>query len=232
MYGYLDFQNKQLREVMWPREDILYYDLNQPLSKLIHLFVDQEITRLPVCDESLDHVIGILDAYQFFKHQHRFNKPQDLIPFLYKPFYVPETTTAKTLLKLLDQHRYELSLVVNEYGTLVGLIAREDLVELVIGQVKDLRDSSQLYSVAGDNEVIASAKWELSDLNDYFKTNLESPNHMTTVGGWLMEQMGEIPKTGAKYQSDSLFFQVLQAFPNRITRIYIRKIKPKGKRKK
>lgn len=228
--GYLNFQEAQVKEIMWPREDILYYDLSEPLSKLVYLIVDQETTRVPVCDGSIDQVIGIMSANRFFFYQNDINSPLDLLKHLTKPFYIPETTPARTLLRRLEQTHVEIALVVDEYGNITGLLTQEDLIEVVIGEVKDLRDQTDLFTIAGPGEVISSGKWELSEFNEHFDTELESPNNMLTIGGWLIEQMGDIPKSGTKYQSNGFLFQVLNADPNRIRRLYIRKLKPKARK--
>ena len=84
VWGYLNLHDATVKELMWPREDILYYDINDPISKLAYLFIDQECSRLPVCDKSLDHVLGIISARQFFLHRKTIKTGQDLIKNLNK----------------------------------------------------------------------------------------------------------------------------------------------------
>ncbi|MCB1119527.1 MAG: HlyC/CorC family transporter, partial [Chlamydiia bacterium] len=225
VFGFLEFQRASVKEVMRPKEDILFYDLAEPLSKLVHLFVDLECTRLPICEGSLEQVVGIIDAQTFFLNKEQIHSPIDLLIHVTRPFFFFFSTPAKTLFWQLEERQMEISLVVNEYGDIEGLITKEDLIEVVIGQVKDLRDEKELITIAGKNEVIASGKWELDDLNSHFDTHLESPNHLQTVGGWLTEYLGEIPQVGKKVDVDPLFFHVLGANPNRVTRLYIRKRK-------
>ena len=112
----------------------------------------------------------------------------------------------------------------DEYGSISGLITKEDLIEVVVGDIEDSRDQQPLFVKAGLNEVIASGKWELAELNDYFNTQLKSQS-MLTIGGWLTEQLGTIPKSGTKWEHDGFLFQILAAGPNRITRLFIRKLK-------
>lgn len=225
--GFLKLQKCQVKELMWPREDILYYDLSQPISKLIHLFVDEETTRIPVCDENLENIRGVLTAMQFFQHQKEIERSTDLLPFCDKPFFAPETSSAKTLLHRMDEEDQVLALLVDEYGSITGLISREDLIELVVGEVEEEKESPPLFIKAGLREVIASGKWELAEFNNYFGAHLKSPNHMITIGGWLSEQVGEIPITGFKTELQEFFFHVLSASPSRINRIFIRKLSSK-----
>lgn len=222
--GYLEFQKASVKEHMWPKEDILYYEIAQPLSKLSYLFSEEECTRIPVASKNLDNVLGIITASQYFKHQHKIHNQSDLIKFLEKPYYVPETMSSRMLLKRFDEKGEVLALVVDEYGSISGLITKEDLIEVVVGDIEDSRDQQPLFVKAGKNEVIASGKWELTEFNEYFQSNLKSQS-MLTIGGWLTEQLGTIPKSGAKWESHGFMFQILAAGPNRITRLFIRKVK-------
>lgn len=223
LIGYLQLQEGEVREIMWPKEDILYYDIKQPLSKLIHLFTSEATTRIPVCDQSLENILGVLNAMDFFRYQEEIKSPEQLIPILHKPFYVPETITAKTLLKRMDENELVLAIVVDEYGSVSGLISREDLIEIVVGQIEDAKDTQTLFIKAGKGEVIASGKWELSEFNSYFGTDFESQNNMVTIGGFLMEEIGDIPKSGSKYDIKGFTFHVLASSPTRILRLLIRK---------
>lgn len=223
--GYLELQDNTVKELMCPRGDILFYDIEEPLTKLIYLFVDQEVSRIPVCDKNLDNFLGIITAKQYLLHRDSIANSRDLTPFLIKPFFVPETTSARLLMRRFKQKQEVFAMVVDEYGSISGLITREDLIELVIGEVKDPRDKNDLYTRAGRNEIIASGKLELSDFNEIFDVELKSPGNMVTIGGWLIERLGEIPKSGTKHELESFLFQVLGSTPSRIRRLYIRKLK-------
>ena len=223
--GYLDLGDTEVKELMWPRGDMLTYDVSQPLSKLQHLFVDQEVTRLPVVQHSVDNLLGIIDAYTFFMHQPSLTHPDELIPLLKKPQFVPETTLARVLLKKINKEEGELVLVVDEYGAITGLITREDLLEVVVGQIEDLRDASSDYIRPSEHELIASSKLELAVFNDLFHTELTSENNLVTLGGWLTEKLGDIPKGGTKFEWDGFLFQVLASTPTHIERIYVRREK-------
>jgi putative hemolysin len=223
--GYLQMQDAIVKELMWSREDILYFNINEPLTKLTYLFVDQECSKLPVCDPDLDHILGMITVKQYFLHGENIHQPKDLIPILNKPFYVPETISAKLLMRRFHEHRQMVALVVDEYGSITGLISREDLNEVVIGEISDLRDQNMLYTKPGKNEIIASGTLELSEFNEIFGVDLQSPGNMVTLGGWLTERLGEIPKSGSKYELEGFLFQVLAATPNRVRRLYVRRNK-------
>jgi putative hemolysin len=220
--GSLDLHQSIVKERMRPRDEILYYDIQDPLSHLIHLFVDQEITRIPVCDGHLEKILGILSTRQYFLHHAKIGTSEDLRFILKKPYFVPETTKAWTLLKNLRERGESIAVVVDEYGSISGLITQEDLIEAVVGEIKDRRDPSSLYTRSSKDVIIASGKLELSAFKDIFGIALKSRENIVTLGGWLIEQIGDIPVAGAKYATDQFLFYVLAADPNRIRRIYVR----------
>jgi putative hemolysin len=224
IYGYLQLQDTLVKELMWPREDIIFYNIQEPLSKLTHLFVDKEVSRILVCDNGLEKLLGIMSAKQFLLHRNLIKKPMDLMPYLAKPFYVPETIQARLLLRRFNERGEVMAVVVDEYSSITGLITREDLMEVVIGEIIDLRDQTDLYAVSGKNEVIANGKLELAIFNEIFDVDFNSPTGMVTIGGWLTERLGEIPKSGSKHVLENFLFHVLEATQSRIVRIYIRKL--------
>jgi len=222
IWGYLDLIDSQVRELMHPRDDILFYDITEPLTKLIHLHVDRRCSRIPICGRGLDNMLGIMHATSFFLHRSEIKEPQDILQYLTKPLYIPETTAARVLLRRFEVEGQQLALALNEYGSIVGVITREDILEVIVGQITDARDRRKRYTHA-NNELIASGRLELQELNELFNIELISNSNMMTVGGWLTEQLGDIPKVGTTFSSQGLFFQVLAAAPNRVRRLYIRK---------
>jgi CBS domain containing-hemolysin-like protein len=223
--GTLDLQNSLVREHMRPREEILAYDLQDPVLHLMHLFIDEETTRVPVYDGNLENLKGILSARQVFFHRDQIKKPSDLVSLLKKPYYIPESTKAWTALRNLRERDTHLAIVVDEYGSISGLITQEDLTEAVVGEIVDARDAKSLYTRSSEEVIIASGKLELSEFKEIFGIALKSKENIVTLGGWLIEQLGDIPVMGTKYATDQFLFYVLAAEPNRIRRIYVRRLK-------
>ena len=122
-------------------------------------------------------------------------------------------------------------MVVDEYGSISGVIALEDLVEAVIGQIADRRDDVSHFTQPSDDIVIASGKLELIEFEEIFDYHLESPNNMATIGGWLTELTGDIPKSGTKVERHGFLFHVLASDVNRVRRVYIRRLRPKKRKK-
>lgn len=223
--GYLSLTDYTVKERMRPRDEILYYDCSDPISKLITLFVEKECTRVPVCDGDLQNMLGVISAQTFFVFRNSFEKGKDLIPHLTKPFYVPETILARTLLHHFFHRKEVMGIVVDEYGSISGVVTQEDLFEVVVGEIEDQRDEKTRYTSAGNDVIITSGKFELAEFENLFGVELPSSSHMVTLGGWITEQLGDIPKSGTKYIWNGFLFQILAADPNRIRRIYIRRVK-------
>jgi len=230
--GFLGLQEAQVKELMRPREEVIFFDIDEPLSKLVHLFVDQECSRIPVCQNTLDNVLGIMTGRLFFLYRDNLNTAEDLLPILKKPFYVPESIPAQALLRQMYDRKESLAIVVDEYGSVCGLISLEDLVEAVVGEIADRRDEKSRYTKAGEDTLIASGKLELAEFEEIFDYPLNSENNLVTLGGWITEQLGDIPKVGTKLIREGFLFQVLAADSRRIRRIYIRRIKSAGIKKK
>ena len=223
--GTLDLQHSHVKEHMRPREEILSYDIQEPLSQLLDLFIEKEITRIPICDGDLENLKGVLTARQFFFQQNQIKSGKDLLSILKKPYYVPESTRAWTALRNLRERGVSLAMVVDEYGSISGLITQEDLAEAVIGEIVDARDTKSLYTRSSEDVIIASGRMELGEFEELFGIALKSKENIVTLGGWLIEQLGDIPVTGTKYATDEFLFYVLAAEPNRIRRIYVRRLK-------
>jgi putative hemolysin len=223
--GYLSLADITIKERMRPRHEILYYDLSEPLSKLVYLYVEKECSRVPICQGDLQNLLGILSAKRFFLNRNMIQKSTDVIPNLKKPYYVPETIVARTLMRHFFLRKEEMAIVLDEYSSISGLITQEDLFEIVVGEIADQRDEKIRYTPAGKDVIIASGKFELSEFEELFHVQLPSENNMVTLGGWLTEQLGHIPKSGTKYVWKNFLFQVLAADPNRVRRLYIRRLK-------
>lgn len=221
--GYLNLQDTEVKEIMRPRGDMITYDIDSPLSKLQYYFADQKVTRIPVIHNSLDNLLGILDAYTFFVHQNTLKKPEDLIPLLKKAQFIPESTHARNLLRKISNPENELVMVVDEYGAIAGLVTREDLIEVVVGQIEDSRDQKADYVRSSKTEIIASGKMEISAFNQLFNSSIESKNNLVSLGGWLTEELGDIPKAGTRHETDEFIFKVLSSTPLKIDNIYVRK---------
>lgn len=224
LYGYLSLSDCTMKERMQPRQNILFYDIQTPIEHLYSLFSVQHCSRVPVCDGDLQNLLGICTAKTLILQKQILRDSSELLPLLEKPYYIPSTVSAKMALCHLTAEEKSLGIIIDEYGSIQGLITLEDLFEIVSGDISDQRTEPVLYTKSGENIIIASGLLELSDLSEIFGVDFPTYNNSATLGGWLIEQLGSIPVAGTKLSWNHFSFQVLDAAPNYIRRVYVRRI--------
>jgi len=228
--GYLKLHDSIIKEHMKPRDDILFYNINAPLEELIYLFYNKKYTRLPVCRDKLDNLLGIISLKEFFTYRNKIVINKDLLTYLKKPFFAVESQKAWPLLFQLRQMKENMAIVVDEYGSISGIITQEDLTEQVLGKISDIKQQKLKYTpLASENEIIASGKMEIEDLENIFNIKLKKKSNAVTLSGYLTDEVGDIPLVGTKIKIDNLFFYVLAADPTKITRVYVRLMSKKKK---
>ena len=224
LLGSLRLSQMHVKEVQCPRQNIFYHDVFGPISKLKKLFEEKHLSKIPVVDKEIDKVLGTVHAKSFFKSHHAIAEPKDVQKILEPPYFVPESMLSRTLLAHFDEKKLEIAYVVDEYGGISGLVTREDLVEIVVGQIKDVREEKTLFTKQGEDVIICSGKYELNDLEAMFEVEIERKAQETTVGGHLLEILGDIPKSGYKVEEKGLLFHVLLATESKVSRVYIKNV--------
>ena len=227
--GSLKIDELLVKEIMIPRSEILYYDIEKPLSQLIEIFVKKECSRIPITHGDIENVIGVMTADLYFLHSNEIITGNDIVKFCKQPVFVPETLSARQLFSSLQDSKSTMSLIVDEYGSVCGLVTKEDIVEIIIGQIEDKSYEKPMYVRHEKDVVIFNGRAEIDVVNELFDVNLESENNMVTLGGWLTEKIGDIPKNGMKYISNNLLFHILSSTPQKVSKIYVRKISPQKK---
>ncbi|MCY3974828.1 MAG: hemolysin family protein [Simkaniaceae bacterium] len=222
--GHPHLAEDPVREVMCPRGEILFFDINTPPDRLLSLFVRRERGRVPVCSGTLENVMGIMEADRFFLHGNRIRRSQDVVPFLSKALFVPESMTCSSALRTLSGKGGGMLIVIDEYGSVAGLVTHEDIYERVIGKIADRRDPAGTYTKLSEDAIVANGKMTLEEFERLFDVRLESPNTMTTVGGWLTERFGDIPETGARDRYAGFSFHILASDRKRVRRVYVRRV--------
>lgn len=228
LLGSLKLSEMQVKEVRCQRQNIFFHDIHSSPQKLRDLFSKKRFSKIPIVDRDIDHVIGIINATDFFSNNHRIHEAKDLYEIMEKPFFVPESMLSRTLLAHFDDKKTEIAMLVDEYGGISGLVTREDLVEIVLGQINDGRQEKTLFTRQGEDVIICSGKYELTDLESLFEIEIERIGHETTVGGYVLEILGDIPKSGYKVTHNGLMFHVLLATEAKVSRVYVKNLKKSG----
>ncbi len=228
----LSFSDLNVGDVMTPRTDIVYIDKAASLEELQQMIVEKTHTRIPVCDGSLDDVLGFLHV-------------KDLIPYLsnHKPFevediarqviFVPPAMKVTDLLVNMRISRVHMAMVVDEYGGTAGLVTMEDVVEEIVGEIwdeHDLQEGMPLIRMLKTGAIEASGRAEIEELEEVLGVSLkleqEEGEPYDTVGGLLFALLGYIPVSGEIVSHPVGFeFEVIEADPRRIKRVRIRQQK-------
>ena len=233
------FHDRIVREVMVPRVDMIAIDQTATLQELLDLIRDKGHSRLPVYEESLDHIRGLVYAKDLLQilvsrpdvdlsaplNLFLANEQEEDLPFTHQPFYIPETKKIDVLLNELRANKIRLAIVLDEYGGTAGLVTTEDLVEEIVGELQDEYDEEEdLYHWQIPGEVlIANARIDIDDLNELLSTDLSSEG-FETLGGFIYDHLGSIPEEGLVFQTDHLELGILKIDGQRIAQVKIRRL--------
>ena len=216
-----DFTELSVREIMIPRTDMICVYLDDTLEENINTALKEHLTRYPVCIEDKDHIIGFLHIKDLLRSLYLGYKP-DLRTLARKALVVPESMAVSNLLKMMQQQRSQLAIVVDEYGGTSGMVTIEDIIEEIVGDIQDEFDQERpeiekrgacVYSV--------DAKVLLEDLADELGVTIEAEN-IDTIGGWLYAQVETPPRVGQKatWEDDEFFVEEIEHV--RITRVLVK----------
>jgi len=197
-----EFGGTIVREVMVPRLDIRGIASNSSLNEALDIIITSGHSRLPVYNEDIDHIDGILYAKDLLRYLREreslpsFEMQNEMKKLLRPVYYVPESKKVDELFTELQNKRVHIAVIIDEYGGTAGLVTIEDLLEEIVGEIQDEYDLETAYfERINEDEVLVDARLNLSDVNDFFQTHWESEN-VDTLGGYVYDKLERIPKVG------------------------------------
>jgi putative hemolysin len=219
----VDFGDTLVHEVMTPRPDIVAIRADATLAELRAFFREQEYSRIPVYVESLDNIAGFV----FIKDLIRLpadEPPDRRVSTLVRPAYVvPETKRVSDLLREFQRQQWQIAIVVDEYGGTAGLVTLEDLLEEIVGEIRDEYDVETEQVVDdGHGRFVVSGKADIATLNERLGVDIK-PEGFETVGGYIMARLGRVPAAGEVHVIDELVVEVLEAERRRVHRVRLSK---------
>src|SRR5438874_4657332 len=219
----VDFGDTLVREVMTPRPDIVAIRESATIGELRALFREQEYSRFPVYKDSLDNIAGIV----FIKDLVLLGATEDnrsIAPLVRPAVVVPETKRVPELLKLFQRQQTQCAIVVDEYGGTAGLVTIEDLLEEIVGEIRDEYDvETEPVVDEGSGRYVFSGKVDVDEVAQRLGIHIEREG-FETVGGYLMSHLGRVPAGGERADIDGLAVEVLDAERRRINRVRILKL--------
>ena len=219
----VDFGDALSKDIMIPRTDVICADVNSTYEELVELFMEETYSRIQIYEESKDHIIGLLYLKDlFFYTQKNDMRYFDLRSILRKPLFVYEYQKTSQIFADMKTSSVTMAIVLDEYGITSGIITMEDLIEEIVGEIRDEYDENEndvIRKLAEDTyDVDASIK--LDDLNDALHTDLHSEDY-DSLAGFVIEVMDKLPSEGEETDYNNLHFKVAQVNRNRIERIIL-----------
>jgi putative hemolysin len=229
----LDLQNYYTREIMVPRHDIVSVSVDASLEQALRLIVQHQYSRLPVYEKETQNIIGVVhykdlmrawDERRLASERNRPVPPFNLRRVLRKPLVVPETKPLNQLVDEFRQHHTHMAIVVDEFGTISGLVTLEDALEQVFGEIEDEHDERRAAPQLQTDVIDLEGTTTIRDLELLHGISLPGDAGFETLAGFLLFQLGQIPKVGDKVEYGSRRFTIIEMDRNRIAKVRVEKI--------
>lgn len=224
IYNIFELDDTNVSEIMTPRTDMFVVEAEEKLR--LDKIIQSGFSRIPVIEENIDHVIGILNIKDIFMHQVSSSKEIDVRKIMTKPYFVPENKKLDNLLHQFKKIKHHMAIVVDEYGGVSGLITLEDTLEEIVGEIRDETDKDEPHIVEMDNRTwMVLGKSEIEEVNE--KTGMDIPDskEYDTFSGFILDKIGRIPKEKEKIVFETFIITIKAMEGNRLKEFIVKKDK-------
>lgn len=199
----IEFDDIDVFDILTPRVDVIAIEKDNTVAEVTKIFTENPHSRLPVYEENIDHVIGVIHEKDFFCALQSGVKTIDSI--VKKVAFVSPTMKISDLLRLLQKEKSHMAIVIDEFGGTEGIVTLEDILEELVGDIWDEHDVViDYFSKIGNNTYDVDCSAAVEDMFDYFEMDDVGEYDYVTVGGWVMEHLGKIPEVGDKFSYDNI----------------------------
>jgi CBS domain containing-hemolysin-like protein len=218
----LEFTDTTVKEIMVPRTDVVAVELSVPREKLIRVVIDEGYSRVPVYQGTIDNIIGIVytkDLLSMFEHRDIILL-QDIIR---PPYFVPESKKISVLMRELQTKKQHMAVVIDEFGGTEGIITMEDILEEIVGEIRDEYDEDHRdVETSLDGSVVVNAGMSIHDFNERFHSAIPDDVDYETISGFLHKQTGRIPELLEEIPFENLTFVVVKKNERRIRQVKVK----------
>ena len=195
IHSIFEFGETEVREVMVPRTDMVCVDANTKIEELIGLVKSQGYTRIPVYDDNIDNIRGIIHAKDLLPLMSSASKTNASLLSLARPcYFVPESKKINELFREFQNEKLHMAIVVDEYGGTAGLVTLEDVIEEIVGEIQDEYDKeAPLFQWVDDHTLLVDAKIGIDELNEVIDIQLPNEEGYESLGGFILDSMGYVP---------------------------------------
>ncbi len=220
----LEFAEVKAREVMVPRTEITAVELHETPKSLTKLFTDTGYSKILIFKDTVDNIIGYVHSYELFK------KPKTVKSILLPVEFVPETMLIHDILNILTKKRKSIAVVLDEYGGTSGIMTVEDIVEELFGEIEDEHDSTYLIEEQVDKVTYKfSARLEVDYINENYKLELPETDEYETLGGFIVNETGEIPEQDSEIEIGNFRFTIMEVSNTKIDLVTLKVLEKKEK---
>jgi putative hemolysin len=221
----LELSSSTADEIMTPRTDIVAVEINSDLQKVLETITTAGHTRVPVYEENIDNIIGLVYAKDLLGEIGKTGTEFKLRDKIRNAYFVPESKPLRALLHEFQNQKLHIAVVLDEYGGTAGVVTLEDILEELVGEITDEYEETPPEPIKkiDQNTIEADARTYIDDLNDQLELNLPEDEDYETIGGFVFSRLGYIPKTGENFDYENLKFTIASAEARRIKRIRIQK---------
>jgi CBS domain containing-hemolysin-like protein len=224
IHSIFEFADTLVREVMVPRIDVVALESTITVNQAVDQALEGGFSRIPVYDGTIDNIVGMLYTKDMLKQLREGHEAQSIHTLVRPAYFVPETKKLDDLLREMRQKRVHMVIVIDEYGSVSGLVTIEDLMEEIVGDIQDEYDHEEMiFEKVNDHEYIFSAKISIDEFNEMMDTRLENEDY-DTLGGFLYAQLDKIPVAGDTITFEHHRFTVLTTRGRRIVRVQVEKL--------
>ena len=222
IHGVIGMSQRPVREVMSPRIDVAALPATATVSDVLDMVVQSGHSRIPLYKESVDDVEGVAYAKDLLKHLKSGALTDLVAPLARRTYFVPESKKVDELLQEMQRQGVHIAVVVDEYGGTAGVVTIEDLLEEIVGEIRDEYDENEEEPIllVGDNEAIVSARYSIRDLEEHFGLDLDQ-EEIDTVGGLVYHRLGKMPQVGDRITVDGCELTVLEAVGRRVRKVRV-----------
>lgn len=220
----LEFSDLKARDIMTPRTEISAVEINDPVAELRQLFIDTGYSKVIVYQGGMDNIIGYVHSFDMFK------KPTTVRSVMIPIEYAPETIYIKELLNILTRKRKSMAVILDEYGGTSGIVTVEDIIEELFGEIEDEHDEvaeELTEQKLNDNAFLFSARLDVEYINEKYGLKIPESDSYATLGGFIVHNMKEIPRTGEKLAFENFEIFIEQASNKKIELVKIEPLRDK-----
>jgi CBS domain containing-hemolysin-like protein len=224
MQSVVEFGDKVVREVMTPRPGIVAIPAGATLEQLRQLVIEEQYSRIPVYERDIDHIVGFVHVRDMFELEESEREGRTVRELVRDVPFVPESKPVNSLMRQMQKENTHMVIVVDEYGNTAGLATMEDLLEVIIGEIRDEHEPDSDVAEDGHGGYIVSGSFDLDRVGDLVQDfHKEEEVESTTIGGLAGEWLGRVPRRGESVDRDGLRIEVLAADELRVNQVRIAK---------